>query len=115
MMSNSRHVLLMTALASYSVLVFVLDVVTPRGIEVWVLNLPVVIAPVLFRNPRLVVVFFSAWRVRRWSSSGGSGPPPGFTLAVGTAAHNSWASPESVTRIQPSTRWPINARHLPSV
>jgi hypothetical protein len=31
-------------------------------------------------------------------------------LAAGTSAHNSWASPESETRIQPSTRWPINAR-----
>ena len=76
MMSNSRHVLLMTALASYSVLVFVLDVVTPRGIEVWVLNLPVVIAPVLFRNPRLVVFFglaSAAMVVVGWLWS-----PPGY-------------------------------------
>ena len=76
MMSNSRHVLLLTALASYSVLVFVLDVVTPRGIEVWVLNLPVVIAPVLFRNPRLVVFFSlasSAMVVVGWLWS-----PPGY-------------------------------------
>jgi PAS domain S-box-containing protein len=76
MMSNSRHVLLMTALASYSVLVFVLDVVTPRGIEVWVLNLPVVIAPVLFRNLRLVVFFglaSSSMVVVGWLWS-----PPGY-------------------------------------
>ena len=75
-MSNSRHVLLMTALASYSVLVFVLDVVTPRGIEVWVLNLPVVIAPVLFRNLRLVVFFglaSSSMVVVGWLWS-----PPGY-------------------------------------
>jgi PAS domain S-box-containing protein len=56
-MSNARHVFLMTALISFSVLVFVLDVVTPLGIEVWVLNLPVVMAPVLFRNSRMVVYF----------------------------------------------------------
>jgi PAS domain S-box-containing protein len=55
MMSNSRRVLLMTALASYCVLVFVLDVITPLGIEVWVLNLPVILVPVLLRNLRLVV------------------------------------------------------------
>jgi PAS domain S-box-containing protein len=57
MIRNSRRVLLMPALASYSVLVFILDVVTPLGIEVWVLNLPVIIAPVLFRNSRTVVFF----------------------------------------------------------
>jgi PAS domain S-box-containing protein len=44
----------MTALAAYSVLVFLLDVITPLGIEVWVLNLPVVIVPIWFRSPRLV-------------------------------------------------------------
>jgi hypothetical protein len=37
------------------VLVFVLDVITPLGIEVWVLNLPVILVPVLLRNLRLVV------------------------------------------------------------
>jgi PAS domain S-box-containing protein len=76
MMSNSRRVLLMTALASYSVLVFILDVITPVGIEVWVLNLPVVIVPVLFRNPRLVVLFSlasSAMVVVGWLLS-----PPGY-------------------------------------
>jgi PAS domain S-box-containing protein len=45
----------MTALAAYAALVFALDVVTPLGIEVWVLNLPVVIVPVLLRNTRTLV------------------------------------------------------------
>jgi PAS domain S-box-containing protein len=45
----------MIALASYSVLVFVLDIVTPLGIDVWVLNLPVILVPVLLRNARMVV------------------------------------------------------------
>src|SRR5262249_22817926 len=55
MMNNSRRILVTTALASYSVLVFVLDVITPLGIEVWVLNLPVILVPVLLRNRRVVV------------------------------------------------------------
>jgi PAS domain S-box-containing protein len=55
MMSNSRRVLLMSALATYSVLVFALDLVTPLGIDAWVLNLPVILVPVLLRNARMVV------------------------------------------------------------
>jgi len=54
MMSNRRRVLLMTATALYAVLVFILDVISPIGIEVWVLNLPVILVPVLFRNTRMV-------------------------------------------------------------
>jgi hypothetical protein len=41
MMSTAQRVLLMTALALYAGLVFVLDLITPVGIEIWVLNLPV--------------------------------------------------------------------------
>jgi PAS domain S-box-containing protein len=54
-MSNSRRVLVITATALYSVLVFIVDVITPIGIEVWVLNLPVIVVPALFRNIRMVV------------------------------------------------------------
>jgi PAS domain S-box-containing protein len=57
MMSKPRSVLLITALSGYSAGVFVLDIVSPVGIEDWVLNLPVVIAPVLIRSSRLVVFF----------------------------------------------------------
>jgi PAS domain S-box-containing protein len=57
MMSNSRRVLLMTALASYSVLVFVLDIITPLGIDVWVLNVPVIVVPLFVRNRRMVEFF----------------------------------------------------------
>jgi PAS domain S-box-containing protein len=56
-MSTFRRALPITAMTSYSALVFVLDVLTPLGIEVWVLNLPVIIVPVLFRSARLVVFF----------------------------------------------------------
>jgi PAS domain S-box-containing protein len=55
MMSNSRRLLLLLALVVYSVLVFVLDVVTPQGIEVWVLNLPVILVPVFLQNIRMVL------------------------------------------------------------
>ena len=56
MTSNSRRVLLMTALALYSLVVFVLDAVSPPGIEVWILNLPVILLPVFKRSRRLVVM-----------------------------------------------------------
>jgi PAS domain S-box-containing protein len=56
MMSNSRRVLLITATALYSVLVFILDALTPLGIEVSVLHLPVILVPVIFRNTRMVVL-----------------------------------------------------------
>jgi PAS domain S-box-containing protein len=56
MMSNSRRVLLMAPLALYAVLVFFLDVITPPGVEVWILNLPLILVPLLVRSMRLVVV-----------------------------------------------------------
>jgi PAS domain S-box-containing protein len=54
-MSAVQHVLVMTALALYAVVVFVLDIVTPVGIDVWVLNLPMILVPVLLRNTRMAV------------------------------------------------------------
>jgi PAS domain S-box-containing protein len=54
-MSNARRVLLIAATALYSVVVFIVDVLTPLGIEVWVLNLPVILVPVVFRSTRMVV------------------------------------------------------------
>src|SRR5262249_1899039 len=54
-MSTMQRILLMTALALYAGLVFVLDVITPLGIDVWVLNVPVVLVPVLVRDHRMVV------------------------------------------------------------
>jgi PAS domain S-box-containing protein len=56
-MSKSQRVLLLIALAGYAILVFVLEVVTPIGIDAWVLNLPVIVVPVILRNVRLVVYF----------------------------------------------------------
>jgi PAS domain S-box-containing protein len=54
-MSATQRVLLMSALALYAGLVFVLDVLTPLGIDVWVLAVPVVVVPVLVRHHRMVV------------------------------------------------------------
>jgi PAS domain S-box-containing protein len=79
MMSNSRRVLLMTALALYAGLVFVLDLITPPGIEIWVLNLPVIVVPVLLRNLRMVVFLTlacSAMLVLGWVGSPPGGNPP---------------------------------------
>jgi PAS domain S-box-containing protein len=56
MMGNRRRVLLVISLALYSVLVFIADVISPLGIEVWVLNVPVILLPVFFRSPRMVVL-----------------------------------------------------------
>src|SRR5690349_1703011 len=53
---NTRQRVLITALTLYAILVCILDVVAPLGIEVWVLNLPVFLVPMLFRNKRMVVV-----------------------------------------------------------
>jgi PAS domain S-box-containing protein len=75
-MSKLQRVLLISAASAYSVLVFVLDVISPLGIEVWVLNLPVILVPVPFGKPRLVVFFSLA------SSAmlvlGGVLSPPGY-------------------------------------
>ena len=57
MMSTVQRILLMTALALYAGLVFVLDIITPLGIDVWVLNVPVIVVPLLVRNRRMVVFF----------------------------------------------------------
>lgn len=53
---NTRQRVLIAALTLYAILVCILDVVSPLGIEVWVLNLPVFIVPILFRNKRMVLV-----------------------------------------------------------
>jgi PAS domain S-box-containing protein len=76
MMSTVQRLLLMTALGLYAGVVFVLDLITPAGIEIWVLNLPVIVVPVLFRNLRVVVFLTlacSAMLVLGW----GWGPPGG--------------------------------------
>jgi PAS domain S-box-containing protein len=54
-MTKFQRPVFIAAVASYSVLVFALDVLSPVGIENWVLNLPVIIVPVLFRSRRAVV------------------------------------------------------------
>jgi hypothetical protein len=56
MMGHTRYVLLITAIGLYSLLVCILDAIAPLGIEVWVLNVPVILVPVMFRNIRLVLL-----------------------------------------------------------
>jgi PAS domain S-box-containing protein len=55
MMSTEERILVLAALTLSSGLVFTLDFISPIGIEVWVLNLPLILMPVLFRNTRLVI------------------------------------------------------------
>jgi PAS domain S-box-containing protein len=77
-MTNMQRVLLMTALALYLGLVLMLDVFTPQGIDVWVLNVPVVLVPVLVRDHRMVVflsVACTAMLVVGWVGSS-TGPMP---------------------------------------
>jgi PAS domain S-box-containing protein len=56
-MSKSQRVLVIASLAGYSVLVFVLDIVTPVGIDAYVLNLPVIVVLMIFRSVRLVMYY----------------------------------------------------------
>src|SRR5262249_41074201 len=79
MMYTVRRVLIVTALVLYAGLVFVFDVLTPPELELWVLSLPVIVVPVLFRDLRLVVflsVVCSAVVAFGWvGSTPGSYPP----------------------------------------
>jgi two-component system sensor kinase FixL len=50
-----RSVILIIAAVLYAVLVCILDAIAPLGIEVWVLNLPVMLIPVIFRSTSLLV------------------------------------------------------------
>jgi signal transduction histidine kinase len=79
MMSTTQRVFLMTALTLYAVLVFILDVITPQEIDIWVLNLPVIVVPVFFRNVRMVAFLSLACSAVVVLGSGfsppGSNPP----------------------------------------
>jgi PAS domain S-box-containing protein len=55
-MSKTRRRLLLTTLALYACAIFVVDIFTPLGIEVWVLNVPVILVPVLLRKTRMVLI-----------------------------------------------------------
>jgi PAS domain S-box-containing protein len=79
MMITMPRLLLVTALALYSVLLFILDVITPPGIGIWVLNLPVIVVPVFFRSLRMVVFFSlacSALLIVGWVVSPPGNDPP---------------------------------------
>jgi PAS domain S-box-containing protein len=55
MMSTTQRNLLMTALVLCAVPAFILDAMSPLGIEIWMLNVPLILMPVLFRNRRMVI------------------------------------------------------------
>lgn len=55
-MKDNRRARLLTAVGIFSAAVFVVDVLTPAGVEVWVLYLPVILAPVWYNNARHVVL-----------------------------------------------------------
>ncbi len=54
-MSNMQRILLISILVPCAVPAFILDAIFPRGIEIWMLNVPLILIPVLFRNRRLVI------------------------------------------------------------
>src|SRR5438270_2382168 len=54
-MMHNRRTLLLTAIILYCATVLMADFVTPMGIEMWVLNLPVILVPILIRNRRMVI------------------------------------------------------------
>src|SRR6516225_3812108 len=93
-MSIMQRFLLITALALYLGLVFVLDMITPLGIDVWVLNVPVVLVPVLVRDHRMVVFLSlacTAMLVVGWvGSSTGPMPPLWDMLNRGMGLATLW-------------------------
>src|SRR5437763_234613 len=54
-MNKRPHTLQWTAVVLFIASVFITDLLTPVGIEVWVLYLPVILFPVLFKKPRWIV------------------------------------------------------------
>jgi signal transduction histidine kinase len=66
-----------------TVVVFIVDSLTPTGIEVWVLYLPAILIPVFFNNPRQVVVVgatCSALVVIAFFASPQGGNPPSWDV-----------------------------------
>ncbi len=75
----------MPAVFVYSSLVCILDIFTPLGIEVWVLNLPVLLVPVWLQRARMVLPWAlasSVFLIAGWllSPDGGYNPPLWDTL-----------------------------------
>jgi PAS domain S-box-containing protein len=94
-MSTVQRISLLIALMLYAGLVFVLDVITPDGIEIWVLNLPIVIVPVIFRNLRMVMfltAYCSVMLALGWviELDPGSDPPLWNTLNRGMGLATLW-------------------------
>jgi PAS domain S-box-containing protein len=61
--SRKRQALFLTALALFAGLVLVIDLLTPVGVEVWVMYLPVIIAPLWVNRARAVAAAATACSV----------------------------------------------------
>ena len=55
-MRSGRYVYSLAGVGGFTAGVFVVDLLTPTGIEIWVLYLPVVLFPVLYHNARQVIL-----------------------------------------------------------
>jgi PAS domain S-box-containing protein len=62
-MNEHRRALRLAGVVLFTAFVFIIDVLTPRGIEVWVLYLPVILFLVLLNNPRWIVAGSAACSV----------------------------------------------------
>lgn len=76
LMNTQRGILLTTAMGLYALVVFILDIVTPVGIEVWVLNLPLILVPVVVRSGALVILLTLACCAMQVAGSVFSPPGP---------------------------------------
>jgi len=117
MMGTMHRALLMTGLVFYAGLVFVLDVITPLEIEVWVLNLPLIVLPVLFRNLRMLLFLSVACSVMLglgWVGSAPGGIPPlSDTLNRGLGLATLWLiAVMAVIIVKRSTRLDSTLRAL---
>jgi PAS domain S-box-containing protein len=78
-MNDRRRTLQMMAILLCTAAVFIVDLLTPTGIEIWVFYLPVILIPVLSNNPRLVIVGSVVCSVLvvigHFASPEGSNPP----------------------------------------
>jgi PAS domain S-box-containing protein len=91
-----RSVLHVAGIVLFTALVFIADMLTPTGIEVWVFYLPVILIPVLFNKPRQVVVVSAACSVLVtigcFESPHGSNPPSWDLVNRGIGVMTIWLS-----------------------
>jgi PAS domain S-box-containing protein len=116
-MSNMQRILVTASVVLGSVLVFILDLTTPIGIEVWVLNLPFILVPMIVRNRRMVIALSLACSAMvvlgsLWSSPGHN-PPSWDILNRGMGVAAIWLTTVlAVIVITKSTQLDDSARSL---